>query len=112
MDKIVKYQLKQLPLEHPGCFRHLEERDGEQKVVDLTAYKTVYSGSLKVREDAEDLMICEKLFMVFNRDDRPGAKEFHSMSVSDILVLDDERIYFCNSFGFTRLSEEGKVLRP
>lgn len=46
--------------------------------------------------------LCEVMFMFFNKDDRPNGKYFRSMSVGDIVCIDDEK-YICASFGFEKI---------
>lgn len=46
--------------------------------------------------------LCEAMFMFFNKNDRPNGKYFRSMSVGDIVSIDDNK-YICASFGFEKI---------
>ncbi len=59
----------------------------------------------KVFEGDIDCANLEEAYVLFNRDDRPGAKEFRSMSVSDVIAVRNpesgaESFHFCDSVGF------------
>ncbi len=77
-----------------------------KKIPDLkrnfkTYYKKTYEFEDTV-EDTSDDNILEDLFTKFNID-RPEDFKGHSMSVSDIVILDDDRMYFCDSMGFQEI---------
>jgi hypothetical protein len=63
-------------------------------------YKSVYDASIELNtKDADDVL--ELLYTIFNTN-RPDDFHGHSMSVSDIVVLNNN-VYFCDSFGFIKL---------
>lgn len=67
-------------------------------------YEEIYSGDIEAASAAEAL---EKLYYIFNMR-HPADFTGHSMSVSDIVILDqcDEAgTYFCDRFGFKKLPE-------
>lgn len=75
----------------------------EEKGITLTldSYKKVYEGDYE--EDVEtSLPVTEQLFIKFNLA-RPKDFNGHSLSVSDILVVEGQQ-YFCDSFGFKPIS--------
>jgi hypothetical protein len=56
--------------------------------------------------DETDETICEELFALLNRDDRPNGKVAPSMSVGDVVTISDEdgtRSYTTEGVGFERL---------
>lgn len=67
-------------------------------------YRLVYSRPVKVQVTSSDKAILEQLFTKFNMPNRPGAKSFRSMSMSDVIGLyaDDGSVkyYYCDTFGF------------
>ena len=76
------------------------ERQGLQP--DINFYDTMYTGPITTQSANTDI-ICENLFVKFNTD-RPENFKGHSLSVSDVVVL-DKKAYFVDSFGFKPLKE-------
>ena len=67
---------------------------------DIQDYKEVYAGEHQT--DTEDKsLILDELFQKFNLN---HPEDFHgnSMSVSDVVILDNE-IYFCDSLGWKKV---------
>lgn len=65
-------------------------------------YNKVYEYDSEEYETLGDSIILNKLFEIFNIN-RPDDFKGHSMSVSDIIKIDDS-IYYCDSFGFKELN--------
>ena len=61
-------------------------------------YKKVLELDYQFNTDNRDMQL-EELFVYLNRDDRPLRTKIRSMSISDIVVVEDEA-YYCDSFGF------------
>ncbi len=98
----IEYELYQLPVTAPGCFRPVGD-DTAKAIVDLTSYDKVFSGTVT---DGGDKVILEHLFRRHNADDRPDAQACRSMSASDVVVLrrpGGAACYACDVFGFTKL---------
>lgn len=72
--------------------------DYAQKVFGQDAYICVYEYEADDRDDLEDI------FALFNIN-RPDDFEGHSLSVSDIIELDDVP-YYVDSVGFVELDDE------
>lgn len=77
-------------------------------------YCTVDGGKINA---ANEQAACEKLFCLYNKDDRPCGYEGRSMSVSDIVELLEfigtdvvKTIWFCDSVGFQQIDEDGKKI--
>lgn len=68
--------------------------------VNFADYKTVYTGEIAGSDPAE---ILEKLYEIFNLL-RPEDFHGHSLSVSDLVVLEDTGTYFCDSFGWKQIN--------
>lgn len=67
-------------------------------------YEEIYTGEIYATEAMEAL---EKLYYIFNMK-HPADFKGHSMSVSDIVILDGcegAGTYFCDRFGFKKLTE-------
>ena len=63
-------------------------------------YDKVFEGEV----EADNL---QEVYFMFNRDDRPGAKRFHSLSVSDVVEVKNEegsKFYFCDTIGFNEIA--------
>ena len=98
------FQLNMKRDEHRVCFCSLDTMMREVGVIPSECYDLVFGGDV----DCADL---EALYAMFNRDDRPGAKEFRSMSVSDVVAVRDpesgeERYWYCDSIGFEKVNFE------
>ena len=65
-------------------------------------YREVYRGNIETEDTEPDAVVLEKLYGMFNRDDRPNAKTAWSMSMGDITVLAG-KAYICDGFGFVFL---------
>ena len=76
-------------------FRSYEDTMTLAGRVEPSIYKTVFDGYIK----AKDL---EDVFAILNFD-HPVGYNGHSMSVSDVVQINDGDCYFCDSFGFKKL---------
>lgn len=66
--------------------------------VDFNEYKQTYEGEI----DGDDtIQILEKLFEIFNIN-HPKDFRGHSLSVSDIVILDGAK-YYCDSMGWEKI---------
>ena len=62
-------------------------------------YEDVYTGELIFDEGETVEHFLDDLFTIFNIH-RPADFKGHSMSVGDIVVLEDGSQYYCDSFGW------------
>lgn len=67
-------------------------------------YVIVYYNKLDLQADT-DYEYLEKIFEIFNID-HPDDYKASSLSVSDIVVLDNKYHYYCDSTGWKLLREE------
>lgn len=117
LKRRIHFDILQLPTTHPQCFRPLSRPLNIYNCADLSVhladYKSVWGDWLAVDPDLPDIAICEQMFAQFNRDDRPNRNfsESRSMSVSDIIQMDEDKFYFCDSFGFVPLTASGKAMK-
>lgn len=63
-------------------------------------YKEVYSSELQTTIKDKELIL-DKIFEQFNLN-HPEDFKGHSLSVSDVVILDNE-IYFCDSIGWKKV---------
>lgn len=94
------YQLKNSPENHAIRFEgySLAEKHGEPAKSEN--YDLVYTGSLDEFEDSNKL---EAIYTKFNLD-RPEDFKGHSLSVSDIIVMNNEA-HYVDSYGFVDVSD-------
>lgn len=87
----------------PGreSFRELPVND-----IDMDDYHMTAEGDVSNASNEDEAL--EKIFQIFNRDDRPTAKISYSMSVNDIVELDNKR-FVCAFVGWTLLSNEKSI---
>ena len=78
------------------------------KMVHAYRYAKVYEGETNIAVETDDKVVLEGLFHRFNCD-HPADYRARSLSVSDVVVLDDARIYFCDSVGWRLLNAETVV---
>lgn len=63
---------------------------------DLQRYNKVYEG--EIESDDIDSVTLEELFRIFNID-HPANFRGHSLSVSDVVILDGKK-YYCDNYGW------------
>lgn len=70
--------------------------------VDLNNYNEVYMDDLYSSIFSKNIDILEEIYQKFNVGQKPESYKGHSLSVSDIVVLDGVN-YYVDSFGFIKL---------
>lgn len=78
-------------------FGSYDEAKGQSNAAD---YDRKYIGSRFADFDLE------KIYSIFNRDDRPCGRSMHSLSMSDIVVINQdgkEQAFYVDRFGFTEV---------
>lgn len=65
--------------------------------LNLNEYETVYTGTIEPEATVAETL--ETIFRLFNLD-RPQDYKGRSLSVSDLVALEDTGTYFCDSIGF------------
>lgn len=99
------YQLKADPELHLLRFASLAELHGQP--VDGRNYNRVYAGTLPETASHDPSVILEDLYVQFNLC-RPDDFHGHSLSVSDVVVLNQdgkEKAYYTDSYGFELLPD-------
>ncbi len=101
------YEIYQIPRGeqyHDLRFLRYEQLEKTGQQLDPKNYEKVYSGSLDDIPYANKL---EGIFTVFNIE-HPKDFEGHSLSVSDVVVIDDENgkhAYYCDSVGYKDITD-------
>lgn len=99
MERLM-YEIYQIRENHRNRFMDYEYA-AEHGGVNLRDYERVYTGTISSVDTTETL---ERLYAVFNRPDLPAGYAGRSLSVSDIVVLEDAGAYFCGSIGWRKLA--------
>ena len=97
----------QLPIENDRIFRGFDEKHYPK----LSDYKKVYGNSTLSPMDSTDENVPVYLEVLFNKFNFPVAGfTGHSMSVSDIIVIEFDdgrsRVFFCDIVGWKELDPE------
>lgn len=75
--------------------------DSEKKLYKIGDYKIVYSyNTIAVEDSIEDLL--ENIFLQFNSGRKPEGYNGHSLSVSDIVEVDNN-LYICDNVGWKQI---------
>ena len=101
--KYTLYQLKNTEENHYIRFMGLSSTISSQ--INLNNYDKVYDGEYSINEPFDANKICETLFEKFNID-LPEDFRGHSLSVSDVIVLEnngENKAYYCDSIGFKEI---------
>ena len=75
--------------------------EGDLCKIDSDLYDMVYEGQTEVGEDEEAIVTLEYLYMKF-QGEKPEGYTGHSLSVSDVVVLDGTA-YYVDDYGFEKI---------
>ena len=101
-DTFSIYQVPAGPQGRDFRYRPYEELQAAGLAVDRKNYALVYTAPLDGKTTLEDI------YRTFNADDRPAGFRGHSLSVSDVVVVNrggKEEAHYCDSIGFTPVPE-------
>ena len=101
-DTFSIYQVSAGPEGRDFRYRPYEELQAAGLAVDRKNYALVYTAPLDKKTTLEDI------YRTFNADDRPAGFRGHSLSVSDVVVVNrggKEEAHYCDSIGFTPVPE-------
>lgn len=101
-DTFSIYQVPAGPEGRDFRFRSYEELQAAGLAVDRKNYELVYTAPLDGKTTLENI------YRTFNTDDRPADYRGHSLSVSDVVVINrggKEEAHYCDSIGFTPVPE-------
>ena len=101
-DSFSIYQVPAGPEGRDFRFRSYEELQAAGLTVDRKNYALVYTAPLDGKTTLENI------YRTFNTDDRPADFRGHSLSVSDVVVINrggKEEAHYCDSTGFTPVPE-------
>lgn len=100
MQKIMSYKLLQAKLESDYVF--CSYKFAENKGLSLNDYEEVWSDNISVGDRSDEGAVAELLFMIFNSNERPENYTGRSMSVSDIVIINN-KYFYCDDVGFKEL---------
>ena len=92
------YQIRQLKDIGGSAYAFMPYMFAETHGFDRKDYEEVYQGEI---EGNDPYVVLEQIYFTFNAN-RPSDFHGHSLSVSDIVVLDG-REYYCDNVGFVQL---------
>ena len=101
-DSFSIYQVPAGPQGRDFRYRPYEELQAAGLTVDRKNYELVYTAPL------DGKITLENIYRTFNTDDRPADFRGHSLSVSDVVVINrggKEEAHYCDSIGFTPVPE-------
>ncbi len=101
-DSFSIYQVPAGPDGRDFRYRPYEELQAAGLAVDRKNYELVYTAPLDGKTTLENI------YRTFNSDDRPADFRGHSLSVSDVVVINrggKEEAHYCDSIGFTPVPE-------
>ncbi len=101
-DTFSIYQVPAGPEGRDFRYRPYEELQAAGLAVDRKNYELVYTAPLDGKTTLENI------YRTFNADDRPADFRGHSLSVSDVVVINrggKEEAHYCDSIGFTPVPE-------
>ena len=101
-DTFSIYQVPAGPQGRDFRYRPYEELQAAGLTVDRKNYELIYTAPLDGKTTLEDI------YRTFNADDRPAGFRGHSLSVSDVVVVNrggKEEAHYCDSIGFTPVPE-------
>ena len=101
-DTFSIYQVPAGPQGRDFRYRTYEELQAAGLTVDRKNYELIYTAPLDKKTTLEDI------YRTFNADDRPAGFRGHSLSVSDVVVVNrggKEEAHYCDSIGFTPVPE-------
>ena len=106
-DRYMKYTILQLDLDDPNVLRDHKLYQpwnllNQHSKFDISQYKKVYEGEVPEMFDLS--MVLESIFEKFNLL-HPSDFHGHSLSVSDVVVLDGVN-YYCDSYGWAKTEME------
>lgn len=70
--------------------------------VNVSDYEAVYTGSVEPKEKVAETL--EAIYTMFNLD-HPAGYRGRSLSVSDLVALEDTGTYFVDSIGFRKINQ-------
>lgn len=100
--KLQILQLKSTPELRNYMFTSMSLLEKLNLKVDLNNYNKVYVDDLYSSIFSKNIDILEEIYQKFNMGQKPESYKGHSLSVSDIVVLDGVN-YYVDSFGFIKL---------
>lgn len=98
MQVVTKFELLRAKRETLYKFRSFEEAKDKFSLDD---YDSIYKSTISHEYD-HPKKILELLFAIFNVQ-RPIDFKRHSLSVSDVVILEDKDYYYCDDIGFKKL---------
>lgn len=104
MQELMNYEILQTGADYVFRDYDFASKHG----LSLKDYKSVYKDVISVGDGSDEGAVAELLFMIFNSNKRPEKYTGRSMSVSDIVIINN-KYFYCDDFGFKALDIELKM---
>ena len=101
----MKFTIMQIKLEPMRVYGFMDYSYAINHGFKLDDYNEVYYGDMPLDEDEDIFHFLDNLFHIFNIQ-RPEDFEGHSMSTSDLVKLEDGRIFYCDFVGWRQLDND------
>lgn len=100
----MKYEILQIKkvLISTGTWLFMDYEYAKKNGFDIRDYEVVYAGKIAV--DKNIYSVLDDLFIKFNAN-RPEDFKGHSLSVSDIIRLEDGRVFYVDPIGYVPLGD-------
>lgn len=99
---IMIFQAPYASLQDCGFLLELH-KDNSEAPVPAQYYSPVFSDSVELPDNCESLnAVLEYIFSLFNRDGRPNGKTMRSLSIGDVIRMDN-KYYLVQRFGFKEI---------
>lgn len=96
------YAIGQLPDGHENLFMNYNWtlRHGGW---DLDEYECVWKGEIDVSPNDSASDTLERIYAMFNGEEKPEGYAGRSLSVSDVVEIEGRGVWFCDSIGFRKM---------
>ena len=101
----MKFTIMQIKLEPMRIYGFMSYSYAMSHGFKLDDYEEVYQYDMDIAEDEDIFHALDNIFTIFNID-RPEDFEGHSMSTSDLVKLEDGRIFYCDFVGWRQLDND------
>lgn len=101
------YKILQIKKGHPCYDLKFSSWETIQNKFSLEPYETVYEAKSDIKITADNVYtFLEELFHKFNVGTKPSNYNGHSLSVSDLVEIENVGLFYCDDLGWQKISVE------
>lgn len=82
---------------------------GKDVSINATYYQMMYEYTEENKEDKSNMELLTEIWRKFNADDRPDGHRMRSLSISDVVQIDNKS-YICNTMGWKEIEFVGREI--